>query len=59
MLSGRLSDMFVQLSDLSFKFSTLVAEWQQQKGHNVSTSGGQIHREQDGVRGHGEMNLRL
>ena len=28
------------------------------KGQNTSTSGGQVRREQDGVRGHGEMNLR-
>ena len=44
-----LQEVFTQLSDLSFKFSTMMAKWQQQREQSSSTLMDQSRREQEGV----------
>ena len=53
--------VFQQLNDLSFKFSTMFANWQQQKGQNQSSSLAQNRGEHElvvGSRGHSDVNLK-
>ena len=46
-----------QLHKLSFKFSMIMAEWQQ-RGQTSSSPVGHNQREQDGFRGQNAMNIR-
>ena len=41
--------VFDQMNELSFKFSTMFAEWQQQRGHNQPSSFTQNRGDQDRV----------